>query len=424
VTTEGQPHPPERVLDLIAEDADLIVPIANGEPVTVLDAIEQAADGLTTVRIHQMHTLRDRAYLHGKHPALRHVSYFLSHVTRPAFHAGTLELVPSHFSEVPALIRRSARNPVVIAAASGPDADGYFSLGTSCDYVAALAGEVPFFLESNAQMPFTGRGNRIHISDVVGWCEADYPLVAVDPVPGDDAAQRIAGLVAERVPDGATIQAGIGAIPNTILSSLHGHSDLGVHTELVSDGFVDLIESGAVTGARKTLMPGRAVTTFALGSQRLYRWLDGNDVVDFQPVSWVNDPRLIGRLDGMVSINATTEVDLYGQCASETIAGRWYSSSGGQVDFARGAMYARDGQGFMVLPSTAKGGTISRIVFSLAPGSAVTTQKNTVDHVVTEYGVAALRGRSLRERAHALIAIAHPDFREELTAQAREAHLI
>jgi acyl-CoA hydrolase len=424
VTTAPAPIPAARIPERIGDDADVIIPIANGEPVTIIDAIEDGADRLSALRLHQMHTLHDRPYLHGKHPGISHVSYFLSHVTRPAFHAGTLDLVPNHFSEVPTLLRQRVTRPVVVASATPPDAEGYFSLGTSCDYVASFIGDVPFFIEANPQVPRTGTGNLIHVSQVDGWCEADYPLVAVEPVAGDPVADRIAAFVAERIPDGATIQAGIGAIPNTILSALHGHRDLGVHTELVSDGFIDLVESGAVTGARKDIIPGKVVTTFALGSQRLYRWLDGNDAVDFQPVAWVNNPRLIGRIDGMVSINATTEVDLYGQCASETIAGRWYSSSGGQVDFARGAMYSKDGKGFMVLPSTAKGGTVSRIVFSLTPGSAVTTQKNTVDHVVTEYGVAALRGRSLRERASALIAIAHPDFREALTAQARDANLI
>jgi acyl-CoA hydrolase len=418
------PTSPEAALDLISDGCDVVVPIANGEPVTVLDALDTAGDRFDDVRLHQMHVLHDRPYLHGKHPGLRHVSYFLSHVTRPAFHAGTIDLVPGHFSEVPTIIAGRARRPVVLASAAGPDADGFFSLGTGCDYTAALTRQAPVFVEANRRMPFTGSGNRLHASEVAGWCEADYPLVAVDPVPADDVARRIAAVVAERIPDGATIQAGIGAIPNAILSALHDHRDLGVHTELVGDGFIDLVESGAVTGARKTLLPGRVVTTFALGSHRLYDWLDGNDLVDFQPVEWVNSPRIIAELDGMVSINATTEVDLYGQCASETIAGRWYSSSGGQVDFARGALYADGGMGFMVLPSTAKGGSVSRIVATLTPGSAVTTQKNTVHHVVTEHGCAELRGRSLRERARALIDIADPRFRDDLTAQAHAMGLL
>jgi acyl-CoA hydrolase len=192
---------------------------------------------------------------------------------------------------------------------------------------------------------------------------------------------------------------------------------------MLGDGFVDLVESGAVTHA-SSLVPGKAVATFALGSQRLYDWLDGRSDVEFHPVSWVNDPRVVGSIPRFVSINATTEVDLYGQCASETVVGRYYSSSGGQADFARGAMYSPGGHGFMVLPSTARGGTVSRIRFELSPRSVVTTLKNTVDLVVTEHGVAELRGRPLRARARALIAVAHPDFRDELTHQARGVGLL
>ena len=225
--------------------------------------------------------------------------------------------------------------------------------------------------------------------------------------------------MAERIPNGATIQAGIGSIPSALLGSLAEHRDLGVHTELLSDALVHLVESGVVTGTRKRLAPGKVVTTFALGSQQLYDFLDENSAVEFLPVDHVNDPRVIAQEDCFVSINATTEVDLVGQCASETVGGRYWSSSGGQADFARGAMYSPHGMAFVVLPSTAAGGEVSRIRSTLTPGSMVTTLKNTVDHIVTEYGVADMRGRSISERAAALIGIAHPRFREDLTAEAR-----
>jgi acyl-CoA hydrolase len=264
----------------------------------------------------------------------------------------------------------------------------------------------------------------VHVSQVVGWCEADYPLVEVPPVEPTAIDTSIAQLVAERIPDGATVQAGIGAIPNAILSFLKDHRDLGVHTELLSDGFVDLLESGVVNGRRKTLLPGKAVTTFVLGTQRLYDFVDGNEGVELHPVDWVNAPRVIAEMDDFVSINATTEVDFFGQCASETVAGRYWSSSGGQADFARGAMYATRGQGFIVLPSTTRDGRISRIRSQLTAGSVVTTLKNTVDHVVTEYGVAKLRGRTLRQRVEGLIRIAHPRFRDELRADARALNLL
>jgi acyl-CoA hydrolase len=411
---------PEAVLDHIEDEADLIVPIANGEPVSLLDAIEAGATRFRGVRVHQMHALHDRPYLHGSvREHLLHVSYFLSPITRPAFHQRGCELVPNHFSEVPRLLRETTKCSLVLAAASPMDRHGYFSLGTSCDYAAPFIGRAPFFLEVNARMPRTFGRNQIHVSQVTGWTEVDRPLVEIPPSAPSPIDERIAAHVADRIPNGATIQAGIGSIPSALLAGLSGHRDLGVHTELLSDGLIDLIERGVVTGTRKTLVPGKVITTFALGTQRLYDFLHENPAVEFLPVDYVNDPRVIAEEDCFVSINATTEVDLVGQCASETINGRYWSSSGGQADFARGAMYSRNGRAFVVLPSTAARGTVSRIRVALTSGSMVTTLKNTVDHVVTEYGVADMRGRSISQRAEGLIAIAHPHFQDELTRDAK-----
>ncbi len=410
----------EDVLDHIDDHADLIVPLANGEPVSVLDAIEAEATRWTGVRVHQMHALHDRPYLHGgSREHLLHVSYFLSPVTRPAFHARGCELVPNHFSEVPRLLRETTRCSMVLAAAAPMDRHGYFSLGTSCDYVAPFIGRVPFFLEVNAQMPRTFGRNQVHVSQVTGWVAVDRPLVEVPLLESSDVDRQIAAHVTARIPDGATLQAGIGSIPNALLAGLHDHRDLGVHTELLSDSLIELVERGVVTGTRKRLAPGKVVTTFALGTNRLYEFLHENAAVEFLPVDHVNDPRVIAEEDCFVSINATTEVDLVGQCASETVGGRYWSSSGGQADFARGAMYSPKGKAFVVLPSTAARGTVSRIRAALTQGSMVTTLKNTVDHVVTEFGVAEMRGRSISQRAAALIAIAHPAFREDLERDAR-----
>jgi acyl-CoA hydrolase len=404
----------------IDRGATIVVPLANGEPVSVLDAIEAKADGLHGVTVHQMHALYDRPYLHGRHAGkLDHVSYFLSHVTRPAFDAGTVDLVPAHFSEVPAVLRRRAGPKLAIAACSMPDRHGYVSLGTNADYVATFIGKIPFFLEANERMPRTFGRNQIHLRQAVGWTAVDRPLLEVPPVAPDELDQRIAAYVVERVPDRATLQVGIGRIPNAILASLVSHRDLGVHTELLSDGVIDLVEQGVVTGVAKHRRPGKVVTTFCLGTQRLYDFLHENPVVELLPSDWVNDPRIIGTEPCFVSINATTEVDLLGQCATETIAGRYWSGSGGQADFARGAMFSADGHGFIVLRSTTARGR-SRIVGRLTPGSVVTTVKNTVDHVVTEHGVAELRGRSIRERARSLIAVADPAARADLERDARE----
>ena len=326
--------------------------------------------------------------------------------------------MPNNFSEVPRLLRETTKCSLVLAAAAPMDAHGYFSLGTNCDYVAPFIGKTPFFLEVNQRMPRTFGGNQVHVSQVTGWCEVDRPLVEVSSPPPSEVDSRIATQVAERVPDGATLQVGIGSIPSALLAGLRGHSELGVHTELLTDAMIDLIEAGVVTGTRKRLEPCKVVTTFALGTRRLYDFLHENTAVEFLPVDYVNDPRVIAEEDTFVSINSTSEVDLVGQCASETVAGRYWSSSGGQADFARGAMYSPHGRAFVVLPSTAAGGTVSRIRATLTPGSMVTTLKNTVDHVVTEHGVADMRGRSISQRATSLIAIADPQFRDALTRDA------
>lgn len=411
----------DEVLAHIQPGGALVVPLANGEPTLLMDTIEAAAargeiDGIT---VHQMHALRDRPYLHGAYGnRLHHVSYFLSHVTRPCFLAGTLDLVPNHFSEVFNHMQKRTTDPLVIATASPPDRHGYFSLGVSADYTSSFIGRARFFLEVNSQMPRTFGRNQIHISQIVGWTRNDQNLVEVPPpvVEADD--HTIAAFVAERVVDGACLQTGIGAIPNAIMGALSGHRDLGVHTELLSDGLVGLVESGVVNGVRKLHNRTKVVGTFALGTRLLYDFINENTAVEMWSARYVNDPRLLSRERNFVSINATLAVDFLGQCASETLGGHYYSSSGGQVDFARGAMYSEGGKGFIVLRSTAANGTVSRIVPQLPAGEVVTNSKNTVDMVVTEYGVAELRSRTVRERTAALISVAHPDHRDHLMAEA------
>lgn len=418
------PLDPTAVFEHIEPGADIIVPLAVGEPTVLLDALEAEHERLHDVAIHQMHALQERAYIRGEFPEhLRHVSYFLSEATREAYWNGQCDLVPANFSEMPRTLHDHTRCSLVLATASPPDRHGYFTLGTNADYVAPLIGRVPFFLEVTSQMPRTFGLNQIHVSQVAGWCESDRPLVEVPPVAPDERDAAIADLVAEMVPDGATLQVGIGGIPNALLHRLADRRHLGIHTELLSDGIVDLVEAGVVTGARKQIRPNKTVATFCLGTRRLYDWLDDNGAVELLPVDLVNDPRRVAAMDHFISINATTEVDLYGQCASETIAGRYWSSSGGQADFARGAMYSRHGHAFIVLHSTTRSGH-SRIRAQLTPGSVVTTLKNTVDHVVTEHGIARLRGRPIAQRARALIAIAAPEHREELEREAHELGLL
>src|SRR5215210_5548668 len=371
---------PEAVVGHITEGDDLITGMGNSEPATVLGALEAHAERLSRVRIHQMLPFRERRYMHSHFPGLRHVSWFLSPADREAFHKATCDLVPNSFSEVPSLMRRSTRCSLVLASVSSPDRHGYFSLGTHADYAAA---ELP---------------HR----------------------PGRDIDHQTAEFAAERIPNGATLQAGIGAIPDEVLGLLGDHKDLGVNSELLSDGFVDLIEKGVITGTRKRSHRNKVIATNALGSQRLYDFVDQNPGVEFWPVDHTNDERNISCEDSFVAVNATLEVDFLGQCASESLGSEYWSSSGGQPDFARGAIFAEHGQAFIVLHSTTADESVSRIVAQLHPGAAVTTFKNVVDKVVTEYGVAELRGSSIRERTRRLIGIAHPKFRGGLEQQARE----
>ena len=410
---------PSAIVEHLGAHADVIVPLANGEPDTVMAAVDAAGPDLHGVRVHQMHSLHDRPYLHGVYPGLRHVAYFLSEITRPAFHEGGLDFTPVHFSEMPHILGYVTRAPIIAAAASPPDRHGYFSLGTNADYVARFIGKAPFFLEANPHMPRTRGENTIHVSQIAGWVEAEYPL-AETPSPRVGEKDRIIGeLIAERVPDGATIQVGIGSIPAAALSALGNHRDLGVHTELLSDAIAELFMAGVITGTGKTTRPGKMVTTFALGSRAFYDFIDDNAAAEFLPVDWVNDPRVIGRERAFVSINATVEVDVMGQANSEMIHGRMWSGSGGQADFAKGAMFSPHGMGFLALHSTTRDESLSRIKVRLGEGAVITTHKNTIDNVVTEYGVAELHGQPVSVRAERLIAIAHPKFRDELTAEAR-----
>ncbi|WP_019413154.1 acetyl-CoA hydrolase/transferase family protein [Paenisporosarcina sp. TG20] len=415
----------DQVISLIDKEADIIIPIANGEPILLLDILEEYASQLINVKIHQMLALHPRKYILGEMPGqLTHVSYFLGGTTRKTYQQAKMELIPNNFHEVPRILEKSTKMSMILSVASPMDEHGYFSLGTQADYVAEFIGKVPFLLEVNRNMPRTFGHNQIHVSQIVGYVEHDSPL-AEEVIPEiKEKDIRIAEKVAADIQDGDTLQIGIGSVPNAVMSLLKNHRNLGIHTEMLPDGIVDLIESGAINGTKKFTNKGKIVATFAYGTKRLYEFIDNNSSIEFLPVSVVNDPREIAKEENIVSINATTEVDLFGQCASETVGGKYYSSSGGQIDFARGVRFSKNGRGYICLHSTAKNDAISRIKLDLTPGSVVTTGKNDVDNVVTEYGIARLHGRSIRERAKQLISIAHPNFRDELTEQAIERGII
>lgn len=409
----------DAVVPLALVHRDVIVPLANGEPDGFLRAIDSIDEPDAGVRIHQMHALRPRRVIDGLTPGVEHVAYFLSSVTRRAFAERTCDFAPAHFSEMPHILRTVTDDPIVMAAASPPDEHGWFSLGTNADYTATFIGRAPFVLEVNEHMPRTHGENSVHVSQIIGWWQNDQPLVEIAPPDHDPRSDAIGALIAEHVPDGATIQVGIGSIPSAVIRHLSDHRDLGIHTELMSDGIMELFEKGVITGTRKETRPGRMVATFALGSQRLYDFIDGNPALDFVGVNWVNNPRVIGREPMMISINGTLEVDIFGQANSEMIDGHLFSGSGGQADFAHGAMFSPHGKGFLALHSTNSDESVSRVKVRLESGAMVTTLKNATDNVVTEYGIAELHGQPISVRARRLIDIAHPKFRDELEAEAR-----
>ncbi len=408
------------VLEHIRPGADLIVEAANGEPITVLDAIEAAAGQLERVSVHQLLAARDRPHHAGAFgDRLRHISYFLTPKLREHFEKGTVELVPNDLSSTPSIMRARTKDPLLLVSVSPPDRHGYVSLGTNASYSAALMSDMRVFVEVNRRMPRTSGRNQLHLSRVVGWVEADYPLWSPPPIPITDTDRAIAALVAERIPDGATLQIGIGSVTDAVAGLLADRKDLGIHTEFFADGLRRLVECGAATGARKRLQRGQAVTTVAYGSSEMYPFLDENRHLEFWPADETNDLRVISAHPVFCAVNATMQVDLLGQCASESLGSHYISSTGGQADFMRAAVYSEGGRSFIVTHATAVNGTISRIQPTLSPGAIVTSHKNLMDNVVTEYGVAELRGRTIRQRAHALIAIAAPAFRDELTAAAR-----
>ena len=427
----GIPPPvaPEELLAHVGPGTDVIVPVANGEPVAFLDALEAAADSLEGARVNQLLCLRPRRHHTGCFGTrLRHVSYFLGAPLRQNFERGEIDLVPNDFHAVPEILRRRCIRPLLVVAASAPDRHGYVSLGVAADYAAALLGEVPVVVEVNPQMPRTEGLHTFRLADAVAWTERNTALVEV-PEPEPTAVDHaIAALVAERIPDGATLQIGIGAVPGLVAGLLTDHRDLGIHTELLGDAGMRLIDSGAVTGRHKSREKGLATTTTVMGTSALYDWADENPALFMLPVDISNHPCVIASQPDVAAINATMQVDLLGQCASESLGTHYVSSTGGQADFMRGAQLSDGGQSFIVTHATAhdtaSGTTVSRIVSTLSDGAVVTAHKNLVDKVVTEHGVAELTGRTAAERARALIAVAAPEFREVLGRAAHERGLL
>jgi len=417
----------EDALSHVKDGDFIVVPTGVGEPPALLNALSAQRRRFRGVQVGQILPLRKFGYIDPETiEHVRPVAYFYGGATRAGGQAGWIDAIPSYFSEMPGLIERGHMPAdVVFALASPMDEHGYFALSLGADYtMAAVAKARAVVLEVNPHVPFSFGNCHVHVSQVTAIVESDEPLLEVGLPKIGPVQEAIAKHVAELIEDGSTLQIGYGGIPDAVVMQLTHKHDLGVHTEMIGDGILTLVEAGAVSNRRKNYLPGKMVATFALGSQKLYRFMNRNPALEMHPVDFTNDPYLAGQNDKLVTINATLQVDFFGQCGSESLGHLPYSGTGGQSDFVRAANRSKGGKSFIVLPSTAKDGAVSRIAPTLSPGTLISTSKNDVNYVVTEYGIAQLRGKSMKQRTQELIAVAHPDFRGELRAAAKQMNIL
>ncbi|MBU3696268.1 acetyl-CoA hydrolase/transferase family protein [Dechloromonas sp.] len=418
---------PGDAIQYIKDGDTIVVPTGVGEPPALLTALSDARRNYRDVKVSQILPLRKYGYIDPETTEhVRHVAYFFGGCTRPGGQEGWIDFVPAYFSELPMLIDRGlSPSEVVFSMASPMDEYGYFSLSLGVDYtMAALRKARAIVLEVNPNVPFANGDCHIHISQVTALTESSDPLFEVGLPKIGPVQEAIGSYVAEMIPNGATLQIGYGGIPDAVVMQLTNKHDLGIHTEMVGDGIMTLVEAGVVTNRQKNFHPGKMMATFALGSKKLYQFMHRNPALEMHPVDFTNDPYIAGKNDNLHCINATMQVDFMGQCGSESLGFKPYSGTGGQADFVRAANRSNGGKAFIVLPSTAKDDTISRIVPTLSAGTHVSTSKNDINYVVTEFGVAQLRGKTAKQRCEALIAIAHPNFRGELREAAKKMNIL
>jgi acyl-CoA hydrolase len=418
---------PSDAIGVVRNGDFIVVPTGVGEPPVLLTALSEQRRRFSGVKVSQILSLRKFGYIDEETKEnVCPLAYFYGGVNRPGGQAGWVDAFPNYFSELPVMIERGLMPAdVVFSMASPMDEHGYFSLSLGTDYtMAAIKRARAVVLEVNPNVPFANGNCLVHISQVTALVESNDPLLEVGLPKIGPVQEAIGKYVADLIDDGSTLQIGYGGIPDAVVMQLTHKQDLGIHTEMIGDGIMSLVESGAVTNRKKNYLPGKMVATFALGSKKLYQFMHRNPVLEMHPSDYTNDPYLAGQNDNLVSINATLQVDFFGQCGSESLGYLPYSGTGGQADFVRAANRSKGGKSFIVVPSTAKNDTVSRISPTLTPGTLVTTSKNDVHYVVTEYGVAQLRGKSMKQRAQALIGIAHPNFRAELTAEAKKMKLL
>lgn len=424
----------KEAVDLIPSGAKVAMPIAAGQPPAILAALAERAraGAIDNLRLHYLlctGVAGTSVFDFDLCDQIIPISYFHGGVERAldkrrsAEALPAVDLVPCHFSQVPRSLVEHVGVDTLIATVAPMDADGNFSLGVSTDYALTVSRKpgIRLILEVNANMPYVRGDCMIPISSVMALVENDVSLPILPAAPSNEVDDTIGAIVAGLVEDGDCLQMGIGALPDAVCSRLLHHRHLGIHTEMMTVGLADLLKAGVVDNSRKQTHVGRSIFTFALGDQSLYDLLHDNPDIEAHPVDYVNNPFVISQNDRAVSVNATLQVDLNGACNSEFVNGRQFSASGGQVDFVRGAYASRGGRSIIACHSTAAKGTLSRIVPALT--GPVTTSRNDTHIIVTEYGWANLKGKSVAERAKALIALAHPDFREELDRAAHGAGL-
>jgi len=418
---------PAQAVKKIRSGQRVFIGSGAAEPQLLVKALADRGPELADTQITHILTLGVAPYADPKlKDGFRHNALFIGPNVREAVAEGRADFTPVFLSEVPRLFRRG-KLPIDVALiqVSPPDEHGYCSYGVSVDVTKAAA-ESAFHVvaEVNPNMPRTLGDCFIHINDIHVLVPSDMPILEAAHGEGDEVASRIGQHIAELIQDGSTLQLGIGTIPDAVLASLDGKKDLGIHSEMISDGVIDLVEKGVINGSCKNIHAGKIVASFAIGTRRLYDFIDNNPLCEFHPSDFTNDPFRIAENDRVVAINSALQVDLTGQVCADSLGTYFYSGIGGQVDFIRGASRSDEGRPIIALPATAGNGTISRIVPTLTPGAGVVTSRGDVHYVVTEYGVADLHGKTIRERAMALIHIAHPDHRERLMAEARKRRLV
>ncbi|RMF97473.1 MAG: acetyl-CoA hydrolase/transferase family protein [Candidatus Schekmanbacteria bacterium] len=414
---------PEKAVSLIESNSRIIIGSGCAEPQVLVKALNVVAQDLKNVEIVSLLTMGIADYTDPKYEgSFRHNAFFVGANVREAVNSGRAEFTPIFLSEIPRLFKKGILPiDVALIQVSPPDSHGFCSFGVSVDIIKPAAENAKIIIaEVNERMPRTLGNSFIHVSKLDAIVESSAPLLTLPNHKMDDISSKIGENVAELIEDGSTLQMGIGAIPNATLANLKNKKDLGVHTEMFSDGVIELVELGVINNEKKTIHPGKIVSSFLMGSEELYRFVDNNPIIELHPSDYTNDPFIISQNEKMVAINSAIQIDITGQVCADSMGTLQFSGIGGQVDFIRGAARSENGKPIIALPSTAKGGKVSRIVPKLDPGAGVVTSRGDVHWVVTEYGAVNLHGKSMKERAKALISIAHPDFREDLEKEAKE----